>query len=116
MKVDEQIAREIAKWIRYSWDGLGDMDISDKYPDWSRNGIGDLHMQGGKPALFKLARRIVSAIDAAGYEVRPKEPPNRVSIDLGNACERYPHCNCSGGLMNLVVCADRAMIEAAKEE
>jgi hypothetical protein len=51
-------ARILATWIGYSWDGLSDRDISAEYPDWARNGIGDLHMQGGKPAL----RRVVTAI------------------------------------------------------
>jgi hypothetical protein len=58
--VIEEGAKVLAQWIRYAWDGLPDQDISAEYPDWSYNGIGSLSMQGGKPALRKVAAAILA--------------------------------------------------------
>jgi hypothetical protein len=55
---DEQVemgAKKLAEWIHYSWDGCGERDISAEYPDWTSDG----GMQGGKPALRKIARSIL---------------------------------------------------------
>ncbi len=57
----ESVARIFAKWINYSWEGLSDRDISDRFPDWAYNGIGDLGYQGGKPGLRKLALAVLRA-------------------------------------------------------
>ena len=73
-EVIEEGAKILAKWIGYAWDGLGERDISADYRDWSYNGIGALSMQGGKPALRKVASSILaraatrsgSATDAKG--------------------------------------------------
>ena len=54
-------AKLIAGWINYSWEGLGERDNSSEYPDWAFNGIGSLHMQGGKPACRRLAKAILQA-------------------------------------------------------
>ncbi len=57
----EAAAKVLADWIGYDWEGLGDRDISPEYPDWAYNGIGDLGMQGGKPALRKVVLAMLSA-------------------------------------------------------
>lgn len=75
-EVIEEGAKVLAHWIRYAWDGIPDQDISAEYPDWSYNGIGSLRMQGGKPALRKVAAAILalaatrsaSATSASGTE------------------------------------------------
>ena len=54
----EEGARVLAKWIGYAWDGLSERDISAEYPDWV--GHSSLNMQGGKPALRKVAAAILS--------------------------------------------------------
>lgn len=53
-------AKILAKWICYAWEGLSDRDISGEFPDWARNGIGALGMQGGKPALRKVSAAILA--------------------------------------------------------
>lgn len=60
----EAAARVLARWINYAWDGLHDRDISAEFPDWAYNGIGSLSMQGGKPALRRVAREMMEAADA----------------------------------------------------
>ena len=57
----DEPAKLLAEWIGYSWDGLRNEDISDKWPDWAFNGIGRKHMQGGKPALRKIATAMIAA-------------------------------------------------------
>jgi len=59
-EVIEEGAKILAKWIGYAWDGLSDRDISAEYKDWAYNGIGALGMQGGKPALRKVAASILA--------------------------------------------------------
>lgn len=59
-EVIEEGAKILAKWIGYAWDGLSDRDISAEYKDWAYNGIGALGMQGGKPALRKIAASILA--------------------------------------------------------
>lgn len=56
----EDGAKILAKWLGYDWDGLSDRDISDNYPDWAFNGIGHKGLQGGKPALRKVAASILA--------------------------------------------------------
>lgn len=77
----EEGAKIIASWIGYAWDGLGERDISDQYPDWSYNGIGSRGMQGGRPALRKIAAKIlalqktppVDHVEPVGY-LKPNSP------------------------------------------
>lgn len=57
----EESAKLIAQWIGYKWEGLPDIDISDKYPDWAFDGIGTKTMQGGKPAIRKIVREALAA-------------------------------------------------------
>lgn len=61
----EAAAKVLAAWIGYAWDGLHDRDISAEYRDWCWNGAGHLNMQGGKPALRRVARAM---IEAAGVQ------------------------------------------------
>lgn len=56
----EDGAKIIADWIGYAWEGLGDRDISAEFPDWAYDGIMSLQMQGGKPALRKVAAAILA--------------------------------------------------------
>ncbi len=65
----EEAAKLLCSWIGYAWEGCGDMDISDEYPDWAYNGIGTKDMQGGKPALRKIARAMLAA--APAIQVKP---------------------------------------------
>lgn len=57
----EAAAQVLAAWIGYSWDGLHDRDISAQCRDWAYSGSGDLGMQGGKPALRRVARAMLDA-------------------------------------------------------
>jgi hypothetical protein len=104
--VVEAAAKEIAAWINYAWDGLHDRDISGQYPDWCYNGIGDLSMQGGKPALRRIARAALTAARAEeerlGLVTVPVEPTERM-LSVGEAA-RYTDENTNY----------RAMIEAAR--
>lgn len=59
-EVVEEGAKILAKWIGYAWDGLSDRDISAEYKDWAYSGSGALSMQGGKPALRKVAAAILA--------------------------------------------------------
>jgi len=59
-EVIEEGAKILAKWIGYAWDGLSDRDISAECKDWAYNGIGALGMQGGKPALRKVAASVLA--------------------------------------------------------
>jgi hypothetical protein len=63
----DSAAQALATWLGYAWDGLSDRDISAEYPDWAFNGIGALHMQGGKPA-----RAILKASDNALFSAWPR--------------------------------------------
>ena len=58
--VVEEGAKILAKWLRYAWDGLQDRDISAEYPDWTHNSFGGYQLQGGKPALRKVASAILA--------------------------------------------------------
>ena len=49
-------AKILADWFGYAWDGLDDRDISERYPDWTPS----RSLQGGKPALRKIVRRILN--------------------------------------------------------
>lgn len=64
-KALEAAAIELSSWIRCGWEYLDDIDISDRFPDWACNGIGHLHMQGGRPAVRKAAARVITAYLAA---------------------------------------------------
>lgn len=71
MPTDRQVeaaAKVICAWIRYSWDGVEERDISDRFSDWAYNGVGSLGMQGGKPALRRVARAALEAAEAAEQE------------------------------------------------
>jgi len=48
-------AKILAAWLGYSWEGMPDRDISDRFRDFARPG----EFQGGKPALRKMAARIL---------------------------------------------------------
>lgn len=54
----EEAAKKLCAWIGYAWEGAGERDISSEYPDWCSNG----RMQGGKPALRKIARAMLRGI------------------------------------------------------
>ncbi|QWY83684.1 hypothetical protein [Rhizobium phage RHph_X2_26] len=58
----------LADWLGLAWDGLADRDISDMWPDWSFDGLGRKNMQGGQPALRKVAARVLALLR------RPQEP------------------------------------------
>lgn len=51
----EAAAKKLCSWIGYAWEGVGEMDISNDYPDWCSDG-----MQGGKPALRKISRAMLT--------------------------------------------------------
>ncbi|MBB5040851.1 NUMOD4 motif-containing HNH endonuclease [Shinella fusca] len=55
-EVIEEGAKVLAAWLKHSWEGLGDRDISDSYPDFTKIP----HFQGGKPALRKVAASIIA--------------------------------------------------------
>lgn len=66
-------AKRLAAWISYVWEGIRDGRIADRgdYPQWSYNGIGALHYQGGKDDLRDLAREIASLVN------EPQPPSKR---------------------------------------
>lgn len=55
----EAAARVIGAWVRHDWDGLRDQDISDRFADWHGSTL-----QGGKPALRRVARSALEAVKA----------------------------------------------------
>lgn len=53
-----RVARELARWIGYDWDGLKDYSIVDRgYPEWTTN---SRMYQGGRPDLLRLADALLS--------------------------------------------------------
>lgn len=72
MARDDAAAKELCKWIGYSWEGYDERDISDRFPDWAPSG----NMQGGRPALRKVTKRMLAAalaaLNEAGYVVLPQ--------------------------------------------
>ncbi len=54
-------AQRLASWLGLAWDGLHDRDIIAEWPDWVFGGDGHKHMQGGKPALRRIAREMIEA-------------------------------------------------------
>jgi hypothetical protein len=57
-------AETLAAWLGLAWEGLHDSDISGDWPDWSWNGIGQKQMQGGRPALRRVAQKMMEAARA----------------------------------------------------
>jgi hypothetical protein len=70
----EAAAKMLSAWIGYSWDGLNDRDISDRYPDWNYSGCKGF--QGGKPALRKIAAQLLEALAAERDALRGKVEQN----------------------------------------
>ena len=61
MDTREKIARKIAIWMRYSFDGLVDHSVVDRgFPEWLD------HYQGGKPDLLRLADSILDLTNGNG--------------------------------------------------
>jgi hypothetical protein len=52
----EEGAKLLAAWFRYDWNGMGDRDISAEFRDFAK--LPDF--QGGRPALRKMAARILA--------------------------------------------------------
>lgn len=117
-KALEAAAIELASWARYDWEYLDERDISDRFPDWASNGIGHLHMQGGRPAVRKAATKIITAYlsaitppDVAGLvaRLRMDEPPTEGDQeDAADALERLARER-DEALGRLCVCCDRTL-------
>jgi hypothetical protein len=60
----EQAAKLLSEWLGYDWDGLGDRDISAEWPDWTY-GFNGRSLQGGKPAVRRMAARVLDATTTA---------------------------------------------------
>jgi hypothetical protein len=79
----EAIARRLAKWIGYLWDGLHDYSVVDKgYPEWVH--FGTIPYQGGKQDLFRLADELI-AISA------PPQAGSTSGTELGRWCYENPN-------------------------
>jgi hypothetical protein len=60
-KID-MIAKDIASWLGYGWEGLRDGRITDRgFPIWAFDGLGHKHFQGGKQDLRDLAEKIIAS-------------------------------------------------------
>jgi len=61
-------ARLLAEWLGYSWEGLPDKDISGEWRDWTQDGR---KLQGGNPALRKIAAKILSLSNTTASVEQP---------------------------------------------
>ena len=62
MEKIDAIAKDIASWLGYAWDGLRDERITDKgFPIWTFDGLGQKKFQGGKQDLRDLAEKIIAS-------------------------------------------------------
>ena len=61
----ETAARVLATWLGTTSDGQSDRDISPEFHDWCFDGVGNLKMQGGKPALRRVAVAMLAAAGGA---------------------------------------------------
>ena len=63
----DAMAKHIAAWLGYDWDGLRDGRITDRgFKVWAFSGIGHKTFQGGKDDLRDLATEIVMISMAQG--------------------------------------------------
>jgi hypothetical protein len=101
----EAVAKILAHWIRYDWDDLHNRDISAEFTDWAYNGIGDLHMQGGKPALRRVAQKMIAAYrDAAADGVqKPKSASAELIAYVEKIIKEYQeYIKATPGLLSLL--------------
>ena len=102
----EAAARVLAAWLGHAQVGQHDRDISPEFPDWCFDGAGNLKMQGGKPALLRVAAAMLAAAQGAATGQPPTATfPPGAGLDgaalLLQALECYRNRN---GTMRL--CAD----------
>lgn len=56
----EDAAKMLCEWIGTSWDGAGKKDLQGQYSDWAHSSFGGLKLQGGQPALRRIAARMLA--------------------------------------------------------
>ena len=60
MTAREEIARRLAAWLGYAWEGLHERSVVERgYPEWSFDWSNCRKFQGGQADLLKLADELI---------------------------------------------------------